>query len=130
MKAQLARAPMETMVGFESNWQAMERIIATARAQGTRVAVVVTPYYPGYIEKLGNFEAFFAELKNRLPADVPMIDARRAVQREEAFTDALHVNQDGVRAMFAAMTPELQQLGTCPVDAIAQLSEPAATGRH
>ena len=122
MKAQLAAAPEETMTADDANWQAMDRIIRSAQAQGTRVAVVITPYFPTYAGKLKNFDAFFAEMKSRLPAGVTVIDARRAVDKDELFMDALHVNEDGVRAMFAALEPELRQLGSCPVDAIASLT--------
>ncbi len=123
MKAQLAAAPEEMMTAADANWQAMDRIIRSAQAQGTRVAVVITPYFPTYAGKLKNFDAFFAEMKSRLPAGVTVIDARRAVDKDELFMDALHVNEDGVRAMFAALEPELRPLGSCPVDAIASLTE-------
>ncbi|ALG69851.1 hypothetical protein VY88_10995 [Azospirillum thiophilum] len=129
LKAQLAAAPDELMTADEANWRALDRIVRSAREHGTQVAVVVTPYFPTYAGKLRNFDAFFAELKTRLPAGVTMIDARRAVQRDELFMDALHVNEDGVRAMFAALAPDLRPLGTCPVapaDAIASLSAPVA----
>jgi len=122
MKAQLAAAPEETMTADAANWQALDHIIASAQAQGTRVAVVITPYFPTYAGKLKNFDAFFADLKGRLPAGVTVIDARRAVDKDELFMDALHVNEDGVRAMFAAMEPDLRPLGSCPVDALASLS--------
>ncbi len=122
MKAQLAAAPEEVMTANDANWQALDRIIRSAQAHGTRVAVVITPYFPTYAGKLRNFDAFFAELKGRLPAGVTVIDARRAVDKDELFMDALHVNEDGVRAMFAALEPALRPLGTCPVDALASLS--------
>ncbi|SMH54135.1 hypothetical protein [Azospirillum agricola] len=131
LRAQLASAPEERMEGFQPNWEAMSRIIESARAHGTRVAVVVTPYYPIHSAKLTNFDAFFAELKSRLPADVTFIDGRRTVQREELFMDALHINQDGVQAMFTALEPELRPLGNCPpTDAIASLSGSLETSRH
>lgn len=122
MKAQLAAAPEEMMTADAANWQALDHIIASAQAQGTRVAVVITPYFPTYAGKLKNFDAFFADLKGRLPAGVTVIDARRAVDKDELFMDALHVNEDGVRAMFAAMESDLRPLGSCPVDAMASLS--------
>ncbi|CAO3413630.1 hypothetical protein [Azospirillum doebereinerae] len=127
LRAQLANAPEETMVGFQPNWEAMDRIIQTARAQGTKVAVVITPFYPVHAAKLTNYDAFFEDMKRRLPADVAFIDARRGVQKEELFMDALHVNEDGVKAMFAALEPDLRPLGACPVDAIASLSTPVET---
>ncbi|PWC33461.1 hypothetical protein [Azospirillum sp. TSO35-2] len=127
LKAQLAAAPAELMTAAAPNWEALDRIIRSAQAHGTRVAVVITPYFPTYIGKLTNFDAFFAELKTRLPAGVTVIDARRAVDREELFMDALHVNDAGVRAMFAALEPDLRPLGTCPVDAIASLSAAGET---
>ncbi|MBY6264629.1 hypothetical protein EI613_22300 [Azospirillum sp. 412522] len=122
MKLQLAAAPEEMMTADDANWQALDHIVTSAQAHGTRVAVVITPYFPTYAGKLKNFDAFFAELKGRLPAGVTVIDARRAVTRDELFMDALHVNEDGVRAMFAAMERDLRPLGSCPVDAMASLS--------
>ena len=121
LKAQLAHAPSEAMEGFQPNWEALDRIIDSARAHGTTVAVVITPYFPGYIEKLTNFDAFFDDLKRRLPADVPVIDTRRAVTDEAQFVDALHINQEGVQAMLAHMEADLSPLGGCAGDAIAQL---------
>lgn len=129
LRAQLANAPEERMEGFQPNWEALDRIIRTAQAHGTRVAVVVTPYFPVHSAKLTNFDAFFADLKRRLPPDVSFIDGRRAVQKEELFMDALHVNQEGVQAMFTALEPDLRPLGACPVDAIASLSGPLETVR-
>lgn len=128
LKAQLAAAPEETMTAADANWQAMDRIIRSAQAQGTRVAVVITPYFPTYAGKLKNFDAFFAELKSRLPAGVTVIDARRAVDKDELFMDALHINEDGVRAMFTALEPQLRPLGNCPVEAIASLTAAKGTG--
>lgn len=122
MKVQLAAAPEEMMTADAANWQALDHIIRSAQAQGTRVAVVITPYFPTYAGKLKNFDAFFADLKGRLPAGVTVIDARRSVDKDELFMDALHVNEDGVRAMFAALEPDLRPLGSCPVDALASLS--------
>lgn len=124
LKAQIAHAPNEEMLGFQPNWEALDRIIATARDHGTRVAVVITPYFPGYIEKVTNFDAFFADLKRRLPPDVPVIDSRRAVSDEAQFMDALHINQEGVQAMLAHMESDLRALGDCTGDAIAQLGAP------
>lgn len=121
LKNQIAQLPSEVMEGFQANWDAMDRIIGTARRHGTTVAVVITPYFPAYIGKVTNFEAFFDDLKRRLPPDVPVIDARRAVTEEELFMDALHINQDGVHAMLASMESELRPLGGCTGDAIAQL---------
>ncbi|MBP2302331.1 hypothetical protein [Azospirillum picis] len=134
LKAQLAAAPDEVMTADDANWRALERIIGAAQARGTKVAVVITPYFPSYIAKLTNFDAFFGDLKARLPKGVTVIDARRAVDKPEMFMDSLHVNADGVRAMFTALEPGLRQLGNCPTDqpagAIAALSqqrtEPAA----
>ncbi|BAI71172.1 hypothetical protein AZL_005340 [Azospirillum sp. B510] len=122
LKAQLAAAPDEMMTADDANWQALDGVIRSAQAKGTRVAVVITPYFPTYARKLRNFDAFFDELKGRLPAGVTVIDARRAVDRDELFMDALHVNQEGVRAMFAALEADLRPLGACPVDAMASLS--------
>lgn len=130
LKAQISRLPMEKMEGFEANWRALDRIIATARSHGTRVAVVVTPFYPGYVARVSNFDEFFTKLKQRLPQDVAVIDARHAVAEETSFMDALHVNQQGVRTMFATIEPDLQAQGTCPVDAVAQLSGLMGTARH
>lgn len=129
LRAQLANAPEEEMVGYQPNWEALDRIVQSAQAHGTKVAVVVTPYFPVHSAKLTNFDAFFADMKRRFPADVAFIDGRRAVQKEEMFMDALHVNEDGVKAMFAALEPDLRPLGTCPIDAIASLSSPVATSR-
>ncbi|PWC81904.1 hypothetical protein TSH100_25840 [Azospirillum sp. TSH100] len=122
LKAQLAAAHEEMMTADDANWQALEHIVRSAQAQGTRVAVVITPYFPTYAGKLKNFDAFFAELKARLPAGATVIDARRAVDKDELFMDALHVNEDGVRAMFAALEADLRPLGNCPVDAMASLT--------
>ncbi|WP_042704838.1 hypothetical protein [Azospirillum sp. B506] len=122
LKAQLAAAREETMTADDANWQALDHIVRSAQAQGTRVAVVITPYFPTYAGKLKNFDAFFADLKDRLPAGITVIDARRAVDKDELFMDALHVNEDGVRAMFTALEPDLRPLGSCPVDALASLS--------
>lgn len=121
LKAQIERAPTEVMEAFQPNWQALDRIIATAREHGTKVAVVITPYFPAYIAKVANFDAFFADLKRRLPADVPVLDTRRAVTSEAQFVDALHINQDGVHAMLASLETDLRPLGGCAGDAVAQL---------
>lgn len=130
MKRQLAAAPEEMMTADDANWQALDSIIRSAQAHGTRVAVVITPYFPTYAGKLKNFDAFFAELKGRLPAGVTVIDARRAVDKDELFMDALHINEDGVRAMFAALEPDLRPLGSCPVDALASLSAAPGNSTH
>jgi hypothetical protein len=121
LKHDIEHLPKEEMIGFQPNWEAMDRIIATAREHGTKVAVVLTPLYPGYIGKVTNFEAFFDDLKRRLPADVTVIDARRAVTEEAHFMDALHVNALGVQDMFQKIDSELRPLGNCPIDAVAQL---------
>ncbi|WP_448206713.1 hypothetical protein [Azospirillum sp. sgz302134] len=126
LKAQIERMPAEVMEGFPPNWEAMDRIIATARSHGTKVAVVIAPYFPAYIGKVTNFDAFFEELKRRLPADVPVIDARRAVREEDRFVDALHINGEGVQAMLASMEPDLRPLGGCTGDAVAQLGTAGA----
>ena len=115
------RLPEERMVGHQPNWDALDSIIRTAHEHGTKVAVVITPYYPGYIRKVGNFDAFFAELKRRLPPEVTVIDASRAVTGDQNFMDPLHVNAEGVQDMFHKVENELRPLGNCPIDAIAQL---------
>lgn len=121
LKAQMEAAPEETMAGHPPNWEALDRIVATARAHGTRVAVVVAPYHPTYLRRVTNIDAFFEELKRRLPAGVPVIDARRTVEGDENFVDALHINQDGVRLMLAGIEERIRALGNCPPDAVAQL---------
>lgn len=128
-RAHVARLPEESMPDLPANWEALDTMVRTARDHGTRVAVMVTPYLPAYAAKVGNFDAFFAELKRRLPADVAFIDARRALTSDEHFADPLHMNDAGVRALFAALEPELRQLGTCPIDAVAHLDAPGATAR-
>ncbi|WP_207459870.1 hypothetical protein [Azospirillum sp. SYSU D00513] len=115
------RLPMEKMEGFQPNWDALNSIIRTAHEHGTKVAVVITPYYPGYIQKVSNFEEFFDDLKRRLPPEVAVIDARRVVKGDQNFMDPLHVNAEGVQDMFHKIENELRPLGNCPMDAIAQL---------
>ena len=124
LRQQIEHLPTEEMVGFQPNWEALDRIVATAREHGTKVAVVITPFYPGYIKKVSNFDAFFEDLKRRLPPDVSVIDARHAVEGDEHFADALHINHEGVRVMLAHIEDRLRPLGNCPADAIAQLGTP------
>jgi len=125
-RAHVARLPDEAMPDLPTNWEALDTIIRTAREHGTKVAVVVTPYLPAYAAKVSNFDAFFTEMKTRLPEDVAFIDARRALKSDEHFADPLHMNDDGVRTLFAALEPEFRRLGNCPNDAIAHLDGPAA----
>ena len=67
--------------------------INLARSKGTKVKLVVNPYYPPFVEKLPNFNAFkeYIESKTGLLID----DYSHAVQDESLYGDYQHLNKKG-----------------------------------
>lgn len=128
-KAQLDRAPDEDWEMYPANLAALDRIIATARARGVTVAMVVTPLYPPLARKIRNYDAFFATLAEHTPPGVAVIDLRGTATDESLFTDPMHVNRAGVERMMAALEEPLRRLGGCgtpgeaPGDLIARRPE-------
>lgn len=80
-------------------------VVAEFEAAGTRVVLVVNPYYPAFARRLGNLE----ELKTRVTAatGLPVRDYALGVEGEEFFGDYQHLNKRGARVFLARMLGEV-----------------------
>lgn len=105
----------------ESNLQALERMVQVAREGGVQVVLlIVSPFLPGYHERIANFDSWLMTLEERLAT--PVHDYSRTIREPTAFADRLHLNRIGAK-LFAANLLE----GGAFVDALSRLQVAPST---
>ena len=66
-----------------------------ARQKGVKVELVVNPYFPAFIPRIGNLDTLIADVE--LATGLTVRNFADAVQTTEAFGDYQHVNKQGAR---------------------------------
>ncbi len=101
-------APAARAVSFAANLRFLERAAATVRARGGRVAFMIEPVNPAFVEAIGLTEWLASEraqLRAALRPIAPVLDPGADVTlRGEDFVDHVHV---GSRAACTAFTQAL-----------------------
>lgn len=75
--------------------QAMTALIQRLEKAGTRVHLLVNPYYPPYIRRMTSYPEWRKRLEREL--ERPVLDYAQAISRPECFGDYLHLNQNGAK---------------------------------
>lgn len=73
----------------------LSEMVKYAQVKGMRVELVVNPYYPAFIPKIGNLDSLKTDINRATGLTVK--DYANAVQQTEAFGDYQHVNKHGAR---------------------------------
>ena len=73
----------------------LSEMVKYAQVKGTRVELVVNPYYPAFIPKIGNLDSLKMDIN--LATGLTVKDFANAIQQTEAFGDYQHVNKLGAR---------------------------------
>ncbi len=73
----------------------LAEMVKYAQQKGTRVELVVNPYYPGFIPKIGNLDSLMTDIKQSTGISVKNFE--NAVSATAAFGDYQHVNKEGAR---------------------------------
>lgn len=73
----------------------LAEVVKYAQQKGTRVELVVNPYFPDFIQKLGNLDSLMADIKQSTGISVKNFE--NAVSTTAAFGDYQHVNKEGAR---------------------------------
>ncbi len=73
----------------------LAEMVKYAQQKGTRVELVVNPYFPDFIQKLGNLDSLMADIKQSTGISVKNFE--NAVSTTAAFGDYQHVNKEGAR---------------------------------
>jgi hypothetical protein len=71
------------------------QLVNHAKQRGVRVELVVNPYYPPFIPKIGNLDTLMADINKATGLTVK--NFADAVQTTEAFGDYQHVNKAGAK---------------------------------
>jgi uncharacterized protein YwgA len=73
----------------------LTEMVKYAQQKGTRVELVVNPYFPGFIPKIGNLDSLMTDIKQSTGISVKNFE--NAVSVTAAFGDYQHVNKEGAR---------------------------------
>ncbi|MBI1227881.1 MAG: hypothetical protein GC192_21795 [Bacteroidetes bacterium] len=73
----------------------LAEMVKYAQQKGTRVELVVNPYYPAFIPKIGNLDTLLGDLNTATGLSVKNFE--NAVTQTEAFGDYQHVNKVGAK---------------------------------
>jgi len=71
----------------------LDELVKTAEQKGVKVALVVNPYYPPYIQKMKTFYDFIGKIEARTKKKVK--DYSRALTATNGFADYQHLNKEG-----------------------------------
>ncbi|MCU0348888.1 MAG: hypothetical protein MUC59_18250, partial [Saprospiraceae bacterium] len=74
----------------------LAEMVKYAQAKGTKVELVVNPYYPPFIPKIGNLDTLMTDLT--AATNLPIKNFSNAVQKTEDFGDYQHVNKEGAKS--------------------------------
>ncbi|MCF8247001.1 MAG: hypothetical protein K9J37_18715 [Saprospiraceae bacterium] len=88
----------QTTLRFHYSPKMMESLmdmVKYAQQKGTRVEMVVNPYFPAFLPKIGNLDSLMRDISLATGATVK--DFKDAVTETEAFGDYQHVNKVGAR---------------------------------
>jgi hypothetical protein len=73
----------------------LAEMVKYTQHKGTRVELVVNPYYPPFIPKIGNLDSLMADINRATGLTVKNFE--NAVTQTDAFGDYQHVNKQGAR---------------------------------
>lgn len=73
----------------------LSELIKTAQAKGTKVVLVVNPYFPPFAESIINLSTFIKDIEKT--TGLPVLDYSQAVKDIKAFGDYQHLNQYGAK---------------------------------
>lgn len=73
----------------------LAEMVKYAQQKGTRVELVVNPYFPGFIPKIGNLDSLMTDIK--ISTGISVKNFENAVSATAAFGDYQHVNKEGAR---------------------------------
>lgn len=71
----------------------LDELIKIAEKKGVKVALVVNPYYPPYIQKMSTFYDFIGKIEAKTNKKVK--DYSRALTATNGFADYQHLNKEG-----------------------------------
>lgn len=91
----------ERMIIAEGNGEALARIAAMAREEGIRLVLVVAPYYPDFLARIENMDAFVAEVE--AIAGQSVIDLSGLPVGRDDFYDLTHLDAAGVGLFIDAL---------------------------
>lgn len=89
----------------------LKSLIEVAQKNGTKVKLVVNPYYPAFAESISNLSTFIRNIESI--TGLPVRDYSRAIQEDKAFGDYQHLNQYGAKIFVE----QLEKDGVFDVDA-------------
>lgn len=75
--------------------ESMAEMVNYAKSKGVRVELVVNPYYPAFIPKIGNLDTLMTDINAATGLAVKNFE--NAVAQTEAFGDYQHVNKVGAK---------------------------------
>jgi hypothetical protein len=99
--------------------EASQRLIATARAQGLRLTMVLMPHRQDTLDGTwsaeAKWDAYFAELKRRFP-ETELLNLHQAEGlSDEDFTDGFHLSRDGAQKFSRVLASSLLAAPATPL---------------
>lgn len=110
----------------KENINALMDVMSIANRFGTRVVIIVSPYLPGYIDKVLNFDAWLTELRTLVGGQATVWDYSRALTDLDYFADRVHLNEDGSRRLLDIMRND----GIFVIKGPRETDPPGASGNH
>jgi hypothetical protein len=86
-----------------ANEVALNRLLDHADTLGVRVTLLVSPYWPGYRNKLTNFHDWLTGVRRLVKDRAELLDLSQAPITPEGFADRVHLNETGGRALTSLL---------------------------
>ncbi len=90
-----SKADSLNFVVLERNFVLLKELIELAESKGTKVELVVSPYYPPFAKRFKNFAQWIARLEQITGKKIRLYT--QAVTTSDAFSDYQHLNKKGAR---------------------------------
>ncbi len=97
-RSMIEEVDKQTTLRFHYSPKMMESLadmVKYAQQKGSRVEMVVNPYFPAFLPKIGNLDSLITDIN--LATGSTVKNFKDAVTETEAFGDYQHVNKNGAR---------------------------------
>ena len=94
------REPPVEFTSRPENLRALRRMVDFCEARGVAVRLIVGPYLPQYLDKVTNYDAWFASVQAAVGEDVEIWDYSDRIDDLTGFSDRIHLNLEGSKMLI------------------------------
>jgi len=105
--------------------EALKRMVHVLKARNVEPVLFIAPFHPVHEKLVPGYQAWVDALQREVGSDTKIINMSEYLTANEDFSDVVHMNIHGSRAMMAALAEKLKV--SLPVQTASKCTYPSAT---